>query len=192
MPGMIHITSPSHLKELFDNVDLPKYSVLRIGPFDQAQLEPAFEVFAEVLWRYEDYALIVDESHMLQSKNRINPALDRFLRRSPASVHVIQTAHRMMELNGLSRYLCDDLRLFRNEQPRELDLIEEQFGIPPEEIRNLGDRQHVHWYRDDVGNPQHFIQYDTNCWYIDLRNPNRRRVEPEPPNDPRSNASGGE
>lgn len=175
MPGVISVQSPDHLVSLLDDEELPPYSVLRIGPFDQEHLHEAFQVYSAVLWRYDNYSVLVDESHMLQTKNKIHPALDRFLRRSPADTHVFQTSHRLMELNGLSRYLIDTLILFRNEQPRELQLIQEQYNIEPETVSALGDRHYVHWYRDGKGNPHQFVQRDSASWYIDLHNPNSRR-----------------
>ena len=163
--------SPSDLERLISG-DSPV--VVRIGPFGLEEIHQAFDNYAVVLQQYEDYALIVDEAHMLQSKMSLNQGLDKFLRWSPANVHVIQTSHRWLELNQLSRYLVDELRMFRNEQPRETGLIQEQTGIPQEVLRDLGDREYVHWKRNAAGRPSWYVQRDSKSWYVDLRNANSR------------------
>jgi hypothetical protein len=170
-PFAVTALTPSDLERLL-SVESPM--VVRIGPFALDEIHQAFDNYAAVLLQYRDFSLIVDEAHMLQTKMSLNASLDKFLRWSPADVHVIQTSHRWLELNTLSRYLVDELRMFRNEQPRETGLIEEQTGIPQAVLKDLGDREYVHWKRNPAGRAQWYIQRDSRSWFIDLRNANFR------------------
>lgn len=147
----------------------------RLGPVDQADIESHFAATAETLWGWTDYALIVDESMLLQKPARLDPSLDRFLRRSPSDVYVIQTCHRLFELHSLSRYLVDEVYVFRLELPRERELIAKQFDEQLAiEVATLGDREYAKWQRSNTGRSSFYRQPDATVWYVDLNNRNTR------------------
>lgn len=155
--------------------DPGKIHMARVGPVEQGDIEAHFAATAEVLWGWTDYAFIVDESPLLQKPSRLDASLDRFIRRSPADVYVIQTCHRMFELHALSRYLVDEVILFRLELPRERQLIGQQFHEQlAAEVAELGDREYAKWYRDNVGRTDYYRQPNAAVWYVDLANRNAR------------------
>lgn len=149
--------------------------IARLGPLDQQDIERHFQDMADALWEWDDFALIIDESMLLQNPMRRHPALDRFIRRSTAGMYVIQTCHRMFELNQLSRFLVDELYAFRLELPRERKLITDQFDVElGQVVSELEDREYAKWYRTDTGRTYFYRQPNSECWYVDLRNRNRR------------------
>lgn len=178
--GIISVRSADDLNRLMSieqSPDVTEPVLIRIGPFESTEIDQAFSVYGSLLWQWDDYSFIIDESHMLQSRWKIHPILDRFARRTPANVHCIQTSHRFMELNNLTRFLFDELVIFRNEQESELKVLADQYGIDPERVRNLSNRQYLKWFRDGEGTGHWFIQDDPTSWYIDLANPNAQRTD---------------
>lgn len=162
--------------EAWMEVDDGQIKVAVVGPFDQADIHPAFDAASEVLWRWDDFSLIVDESMLLQNPARMNDGLNRFWRRSTVDQTIIQTGHRLYEMHQVTRMMTDEFLVFRTELPRERKLIGEVYSPELEaQVYELEDREYIHWYRTNNGT-EHYRQPDSTAWYVDLRNPNRRHA----------------
>jgi hypothetical protein len=80
------------------------------------------------------FAVVVDESGLLQSSQGIHPELLRIVKQHPTyppreSVMVIQTNHRLAEFNNSCKALMDELYIFQTTLPRDLDVLEEHTGL---------------------------------------------------------------
>lgn len=153
---------------------IPGYWVVRVGPFDTEQVPIAFEQFSEILFEQPDLSVIVDEAHMLQGKGWLDPNLDRWNRRSPASVTVIQTTHRIVDAHPDSRYHADNVFFFFSDNELELRTIAKSFGVEvAEQVPRLGLHQVLHWWREAGGFRRWSVWKDGSEWFIDLKNKNQ-------------------
>lgn len=159
---------------LAETPEKPGYHIIRVGPFDTEHVTSAFDQFSEILFGEPDLSVIVDEAHMLQGQGWIDPNLDRWNRRSPASVTVIQTTHRIVDAHPDSRYHADNVFFFFTDNELELRTISKNFGKEvSEEIPKLGLHQVLHWWREIGGYRRWSVWDDGEEWYIDLENQNR-------------------
>jgi hypothetical protein len=147
--------------------------ITRVGPFDTDEVTDAFAEFTRVTREHEDISVIVDESHMLQGSNTLDPNLDRWNRESSSSVTVIQTTHRIVDAHPDSRYHADNVFFFYADGPRELKTIRENFGSDVgDAIPRLGKHQAIHWHRAVGGFKTWIVWENGEDWYIDLENNN--------------------
>jgi hypothetical protein len=150
------------------------YHVVRVGPFDTEYVPIAFDQFSEVLYQVNNLSVIVDEAHMLQGPQSLDPNLDRWNRRSPASVTVIQTTHRIVDAHPDSRYHADNVFFFFTDNELELKTISKHFGAEVSKaVPTLGLHQVLHWWREKGGFRRWSIWKDGGEWFIDLENENR-------------------
>lgn len=150
------------------------YHVVRVGPFDTEYVPVAFEQFSEILYQVPDISVIVDEAHMLQGPQSLDPNLDRWNRRSPASVTVIQTTHRIVDAHPDSRYHADNVFFFFTDNTLELKTIAKHFGQEvSDSIPRLGLHQVLHWWREKGGFRRWSVWTKGDEWFIDLENENR-------------------
>lgn len=105
------------------------------------EVEPAWDLFAPVIWQYGDYALIIDECHWLMKPNYLNPWLSRFIRQAPRRergdenpIDIIMTAHRPQDINGTVLGQTDYALLFRQTKSRDLEYIAKEFDFDSEAI----------------------------------------------------------
>lgn len=161
---------------------------LRVGPLETNEVSRTFEALAQVLFQWEGFSLIVDEANQLQTANRIDPNLDRFLRRSPASVAIIQNTHRVKDTNTQTRFHSSDWWMFLNERPADLDAIEKEWGNEEivREIRALDAYQCVHVWRGHGGRIQFRVWDDPESWRVDIGNNNSPEEKPLQPGKKRT------
>lgn len=151
------------------------FSVIRVGPFDTEQIAKAFEQFSEILFNESDISVIVDEAHVLQGVGWLDPNLDRWNRRSPASVTVIQTTHRIVDAHPDSRYHADNVFFFFSDNQLELKTIAKNFGKDVADVvPTLKAHQVLHWWREIGGIRKWSVWPDGREWFIDLENENRQ------------------
>lgn len=148
-------------------------SLIRVGPFNSEEIEEQFEQFATILQSEGDISIIVDEAHMLQGSTWINPHLDRWNRRSPADVSLIQTTHRIVDAHPDSRYHADNVFFFYAYLPKELKTINDNFGSVAEVVPRLTQYQVVHWTKKSGGVPYFEVWPNGGEWFIDLENRNQ-------------------
>jgi hypothetical protein len=159
---------------LLDSRETPGFVLARVGPFNTDGLEEDFEYFAAALYNEPDISIIVDESHMLQSANSIHPDLDRFNRRTPANVCVIQTTHRVVDCNVRSRYHADHVFFFYAELDKELKEIRANYHPRVADLTpHLRPHQLVRYSRAVGGLPIIEQWNDSQAWFIDLGNHNQ-------------------
>lgn len=147
-------------------------------------IEEEFTKFVNTIWKYGDYSLIIDEAHRLQKPQYINPALDKLIRQAPQKergdkhpIDIIQTVHRMIDVNGIVLSLADIVYIFRTTKQKDLEYIEREFGPKvAEEVQTLRTKSHgggrdflvVEVEGDDLD----FMRVENaDEWYIDLRKP---------------------
>lgn len=149
------------------------YHIARVGPFDTAQITPNFEIFTACLDDERCISVIIDEAHQLQGFSWLDENLDRWNRRSTASVAVIQTTHRIVDAHPDSRYHADHVFFFFADLPKELKTVRENWG---EEVAAaiplLKPFQVLHWHREKGGLKFWNVWPDGKRWYIDLGNEN--------------------
>lgn len=158
---------------------------IRVGSLDGPEIQTAFDAMAAVLFRWRGYSLIVDEANLLQSPGKINVALDRFLRRSPSDVAIIQNTHRIPDTHVNSRFHSSDWLVFRNEREKDLDALEAEWSKSPEmirEIRELKAYNCVHAWRAHGGAFCWRVWDDPAAWYVPIGNSNK----PESPIPPQA------
>jgi len=149
------------------------FCVVRVGPFDTEYVEQAFDQFSEVLFQVPDLSVIVDEAHMLQGVNYIDPNLDRWNRRSPASVLVVATTHRIVDAHPDSRYHADNVFFFFTDDELELRTISKKYGPEvAEQVKRLELHQVLHFWRELGGFRRWSVWTKGDEWYIDLENQN--------------------
>ena len=147
--------------------------ITRVGPYDTDEVSEAFEEFTRVAWQEEDISVIVDESHMLQGSNSLDPNLDRWNRQSSSNVEVIQTTHRIVDAHPDSRYHADNVFFFHAYLTRELKTVGESFGGDVASALPLLKRhQLIHWHRSPGGFPVWIKWEDPSVWYVELENNN--------------------
>jgi len=121
------------IEQLEDEMYSKDHLELSYVPSDES-IDDEFSAFADVLWRYGNYSLIVDEAQRLQKGRYIHPKLDKLLRQGPTekdypeTIHIIQTCHRPSDISTVGRSLCNDHFFFRITLQSDLDVIEEEDG----------------------------------------------------------------
>lgn len=158
---------------LTETEESPGFAVVRVGPFDTEFIPKAFLQFSEALYEVPNLSVIVDEAHVLQGNQWLDPNLDRWNRRSPASVTVVQTTHRIVDAHPDSRYHADHVFLFFTDSELELKAIGRHFG---DEVKELVPRlklhQVLHWWRETGGYRKYTVWDKPDEWFIDLENKN--------------------
>jgi len=157
------------LEELLDS----DFGIARYSPGGQDP-EQAFSNLMLVLdggvWRWSDYALIIDESSILQRPQRLHPALDRLVRQAPDDILVIQTMHRPSDAHPLVRSLASDYFWFQTYLARDLEVVEDTWGAEvADEISRLPSYHLLHFWLDFGGEPRWKIWNDPSIWYVPLR-----------------------
>lgn len=149
------------------------WSIVRVGPVSTEDVESLFLQFSDLLQDERDIAIVIDEAHMLQGQGWLDPALDRWNRRSPSSVDVIQITHRIVDAHPDSRYHAHHVFFFFAYLPREIKTIRENFGEDVSlAVPTLGPHQVIHWTKQAGGLPAWYTWQDGQEWYIDLENDN--------------------
>jgi hypothetical protein len=140
--------------------------------------EEAFQELADQLWNWEDYCLIVDEAATVQKPSWIHPGLKRAITRGPASVSVIQTAHRMSDFHRMSQAQATDVFFFRSTQARDVERIADEFDPRLEAVLpQLGRYEVAHYWLDPVGGIEHLAVWrKPRDWFIEI---GRRDGKPE-------------
>lgn len=154
-------------------VDSGNLQFTRVGPFDTDEVSEAFAEFTRVTREHENISVIIDEAHMLQGGNSLDPNLDRWNRESSSNVAVIQTTHRIVDAHPDSRYHADNVFFFYAYLPRELKTIRESFGEDVAlAVPRLKKHQVIHWHKATGGIPVWIVWEDGREWFIDLENNN--------------------
>lgn len=83
-----------------------------------------FQEFADVVFTRRQIAVLVDESSLLQSPQKIHPALDSLLRLGRTrELDVFLTAHRPQDMNGIAFSLAHVYCFFHTTHPRDVERI---------------------------------------------------------------------
>lgn len=163
-----------------------KAYVIAYTPRKGSNVELAWDMFAKRLWEFigkQEGALsaviIVDESHRLQSPQKINDMLDEFIRRSPRRergdknpIDLIQTTHYPQDLHRVSWGESDEIWFFNVFAKTALKAIRDQFGDEiAEKVSQLktprtGGRE-VMVVESETGSYR--IIEDPNEWYADIK-----------------------
>jgi len=116
------------------------YSIAYSPP--RGNVEERWDEFASTLWEFigihdgaASFALVIDESHRLQSPNYMNDWLDEYIRRTPRRergdpnpIDIIQTTHYPQDLHRTSWGESDEIYFFNVFDKRAWKAISEQFG----------------------------------------------------------------
>lgn len=146
-------------------------------------LDANFTVFGSQLWRYGNFVLIVDESNELQTPQRINDILARYIRRAPRRekgdadpVDIIQTTHFPVDLHRVSFGLSDYAYIFRLSRERDFERIRVEFGEDVEqEVRLLRTPETTPPGRDvlkiNIVTKEYEIITDSDTWNTKIAKP---------------------
>ncbi len=136
---------------------------------DPGTLTDSWHAFAEILWRWEDYALILDEASEFQGAGWRDEWLDRFLRQAPDSVHIIMTTHRVVDFAKLSRALSSDVFIFQTRQQSDIAMLSSEFpGLSADVIPNLPAYHVLHHWVDYGGIGRNNLWDKPGEWYLDI------------------------
>lgn len=160
------------LPELLDYIDESEEESTYLAEYipDAADdLNEQFVYFGQALWRYGDFALIVDEAEELQSPAQINPMLNKYIRQAPRrekgeadAVDIIQTSHFPVDFHKVSFGLSDEYYLFRLKRDLDYERIEKEFGL---EIRSAVEMTKTP-QTDPPGRDVVYIHGDTNEYEV--------------------------
>lgn len=150
------------------------FAFARVGPFETDDMDEAFSQFCDALQDVRDISIIVDEAHILQGSNYVHPRLDRWIRRTPKSVCLIQTTHRVVDVNIRARYHMDHVFFFYADLESELKKISETYG-PDVALRVSTLKPHhvLHFMRVVGGVAQWEVWDKPGAWYINIGNDNQ-------------------
>lgn len=126
----------ANLDELLDRIEDSEEDEAFFAEYiPDGDLDTNFTIFGHQLWRYGDFVLIVDEANELQTFQKINPVLARYIRRAPRRekgdenpVDIIQTTHFPVDLHRVSFGLSDDAYIFRLTRELDIERIRREFG----------------------------------------------------------------
>lgn len=168
-------TSIDNYDDLIDAL-VAEQPVIRYAPLSS---RPADEWpdFADIVWQFRDYALIIDECSVIQSASYVDDKLERFLRRAPDDVVIIQTTHRPVDTNKLSRQLATDVFCFQTRMKADLEMMRSDFSPDmPGAVQNLPEYHVLHYWGGRGGNYEHVIWNNPKDWYgrIGLTDRNQR------------------
>lgn len=136
----------------------------RVDHFDED-----FTALADMLWRFDGYTILVDEASTLQTPHQINPSLARIVRQGPAGVSIIQTCHRVPDINRLGRALCTDYFFFRSTQSKDVANMAAEFDDRLDHILPmLKAYEVVHHWAGSGGVDELSIWRDSKPWFIEL------------------------
>jgi hypothetical protein len=130
------------------------------------------EMVAELdggVWKWSDYAFVIDECSMLMSPSHLHPGMERYARTSPKDVAVILTTHRIVDVNTLYRSLATDWFVFQQYMELDLDYLNNQFG--PEfaaKCKALGQFHVMHHWLAVGGVPESEEWDDPAEWFIEI------------------------
>jgi hypothetical protein len=136
---------------------------------DTVNLTDDWHRLAEILWGWEDFALILDEASEFQSPAWRDEWLDRYLRQAPDSVSLIMTTHRIVDFAKLSRALSSDLFLFQTRQEADLTLLASEFpGIRTDVVSSLPTYHVLHHWVDHGGIGRNNLWNRPEEWYVNI------------------------
>ncbi len=162
----------------FTRDDKKDYHFARVTGFKTEEIEGRFAEFSEQLFHGDDFeqgvSVIVDEAHMLQGANYVNPSLDRMQRKIPSNSTLIETTHRIVDTDVNTRYHVQVFFFFYADLPRELKKIAEDFGPDvAAEIPKLKRFEVIQWERPQGQKAKWEVWKNPSEWYIDIGNQNQ-------------------
>jgi hypothetical protein len=155
-----------------------EYTFARVTGFRTEDIPEAFAEFCDALFDGDTFehelSVIVDEAHMLQGRNYIDPNLDRIQRKVPSDSTLIETTHRIVDSDVNTRYHVDVFFFFYADLDRELKKIREDFGPEiAERVSQLKQYEVIEWKRPQGQQPVMVLWDEPKAWYVDLKNQNR-------------------
>lgn len=148
---------------------------------DPSRISDDFAALSITLWPYGYFSFVIDEAHLLQRPQSMHPELQRWIRQGPREdshdsrgrsldVDIIQTSHRIVDINCDGRSLWSDVFIFRTIHPADLERIERDFGSGVSNAVTQLERFHfVHWWLDSGGIERWSIHIDPAAWYCNIR-----------------------
>ncbi len=161
------VQDPLELEEI---LELESVEAFRYQP-DSVQIADEFVFFMEVLdggrWAWSDYALVLDETSLLQKPQSLHPSLARLIRQGPDDIKVVQTLHRPSETHSTVRALATDVFFFQTYLERDLTVIEQTWGAEVRaEVARLPQHHVLHFWLAPGGAPCYTIWSQPEDWYI--------------------------
>lgn len=154
-----------------------EYTFARVTGFRTEEVPEAFAEFCDQLFDGDVFehnvSVIVDEAHMLQGRNYVDPNLDRIQRKIPTDSTLIETTHRIVDSDVNTRYHVDTFFFFYADLDRELKKVKEDFGPElAERIPTLKRFEVIEWTRPQGQQPVMILWENPEEWYVDLGNQN--------------------
>lgn len=173
--------------EVFDELLVsPKYSAIAYQPYPrtaeevQAGVAGEFENFCDALGIEKHLGdenpsrpslgpvvIVVDESWLLQKAQNVNPWMEKLVRLADSKkLFLIQLAHRPGDFAPRVSAQLDELFIFRQFLPNDLDVIEEMAG--PEVAQMASELQPHHLIRFEVSSGTSEVWKEPRAWYSDI------------------------
>ena len=133
------------------------------------EIDADFTIFGSTVWQWNPLAVIIDETSSVQSANRIHPELERLLRQAPDGVDLIQSTHRLVDTQRLTRSLATDMFFFQSTLRADLAVVEAEVSAKvAERIRSLPVYQCLHYWIDVGGVSRYSIWSESEVWYVGI------------------------
>lgn len=145
--------------------------VLSLKP-QELDIVPEFEAYCDWIFRnLRGYSFIVDEAGLdVQKSQAINPHLRRLIvSHGTERACIIQTTHFQADLFRTSTGLVNEMYIFQQTRPADLEIIERQWGEEIAElVANLPKRHCVHIWLDrrEEGEPQFEVLDAPELWNV--------------------------
>lgn len=111
--------------------------------------------------------LLIDEAYCLQNGKNVHPALANAIRlATKGRVYIILAVHGPRELSPMIRRQLDEMYLFRQNDPTDLDYIRERCGPEAEKIVASLPQHHVLVYRSNARRFE--VWSDPSLWRVEI------------------------
>jgi hypothetical protein len=134
---------------------------------------PEFEAYCDYIkTRLRGYSFIVDEAGLdIQKAQAINPHLRMLIiSHGTERATIIQTTHFQADLFRTSTGLVNEMYIFQQTRPADLQIIDDMFGDELVAVVKALPRRHcarVWLDRRDEGEPQWVVMDEPEMWYIE-------------------------
>lgn len=146
-------------------------------------VQEEWEQFADAIWPFGNYVVIIDEAHNIQKPTYIDLKLSRLIRQAPTdtdapeTVHILQNVHRPSDTHGLVRSQATHFYIFRSTLPADLDVLEDNCGTEVAEIVSSLPKHHYLIF--DVDKEEYTVVNNPESWKIELKGGAVSQNEPE-------------
>lgn len=154
------------------------HRIIRYVP-EASEVHNGFSAFTDALWDWEDIVIIIDEAASVQTSGSVQPGLERLIRQAPDTVDIIQSTHRLVDTQRLTRALATDIFMFQSSLSADLDLIASEFNKQVASyVKKLPVYYCIHYWLDRGGIEKWSLWDKPGEWYVRIGRDRNSQQEP--------------